>query len=123
MRDITFLELIPILLAFQIWTSFLTHRKLILHVDNQALVCILNTKSSTSKRIMHILRPLVLLTMLHNVQFKSVHLSSCKNTISDSLSRQQWYRFRTLAPTADAYPSVIPAQFMKLISDPKLMSY
>ncbi|KAK6167879.1 hypothetical protein SNE40_021808 [Patella caerulea] len=46
MRDITFLELIPILLAFQMWTSFLTHRKLILHVDNQAYEADLRSKTN-----------------------------------------------------------------------------
>ena len=42
---------------------------------------------------MQLIRPLVLLTMQHNIQFKAVHIAGAKNEISDSLSRFQMERF------------------------------
>ncbi|KAJ8297896.1 hypothetical protein KUTeg_024427 [Tegillarca granosa] len=64
LQDITFLELVPITMT-----------------DNLALVSILNKKSSKSKRVMQLLRPLVLQSMLYNVQFRSVHVSDCPRVV------------------------------------------
>ena len=60
LKDITFLELVPIVLAFHLWGALLQNKKIVLRSDNQALIFILNKKSSKSGRVMHILRPLVL---------------------------------------------------------------
>jgi len=122
-RDITCLELIPIVLAFLIWLSQLSGKKIILHTDNKALVSVLNKKTSKSKRVMHFLRPFLLHAMLHDIQFRAVHIDGVRNGISDALSRRQWARFRHLAPRADRDPAPVPAVFLSLISDPKLIAY
>jgi hypothetical protein len=66
-------------------------------IDNQALVIIINKRTSQSKYVMQLLRPFVLLTMCNNVQFEAVHLSGVNNELADSLSRFQMIRFRKLA--------------------------
>ena len=43
-HDITFLELVPVCLAFCIWANQLKHKKIIINTDNMALVSILNKK-------------------------------------------------------------------------------
>ncbi|XP_062577774.1 uncharacterized protein LOC134239607 isoform X2 [Saccostrea cucullata] len=48
-RDITLLELVPIVLGISIWSSKLKNLKLLLHVDNMALVQIINQKTSKTK--------------------------------------------------------------------------
>ena len=45
MHDITFLELVPVCLAFCIWANQLKHKKIIINTDNMALVSILNKKN------------------------------------------------------------------------------
>ena len=45
-----------------------------LRSDNQALIYILNNKSSRSERVMHMMRPLVRQAMLHNIHFKASHV-------------------------------------------------
>lgn len=122
-RDITCLELIPIVLAFLTWSSKLSNMKIILHTDNQALVSVLNRKTCKSKRVMHFVRPFLLHAMLHNIQFKAVHIDGAKNDIADALSRQQWAKFRQLAPRADEDPAPIPAVFTSVISNPRLIDY
>lgn len=97
LQDITFLELVPIVLAVTTWRKQLTNKKVIFHVDNLALVDILNSKSSKSSRVMSLLRPLVLITMNNNIQLKCCHIQGSRNDIADSISHFQWARFTRLA--------------------------
>ena len=121
MKNVTFLELVPIVLAFHIWASKLKDKKIILNTDNQGLVPILNKKTCKSKKVMYLVRSLVLLTMTYNIQFKAVHFPGKLNQIADSISRQQWSRFRRLCPQADSNPVPIPESFHLLLSSPELM--
>ena len=116
MSELSFLELVPVLLAIFTWCSFFTNKKLLLRTDNEALVAIINKRTSKSKHIMQLIRPLVLVTMRNNMQFKAVHIPGSKNEIADSLSRFQMERFRFLAPNADQTPSDIPVEFWAVIS-------
>lgn len=82
--------------------------KLLFHTDNKALVEILNKKSSKSKQVMQLVRPLILVAMLNNIHFKAFHIEGYKNSIADSISRKQWEKFWTLVPEADVNPLTIP---------------
>ena len=115
LQDITFLELVPIVLAVTTWCKQLTNKKVIFHVDNLALVEIFNSKSSKSSRVMSLLRPLVLITMNNNIQLKCCHIQGSRNDIADSISHFQWARFMRLAPDADLYPTPIPSQFLNFL--------
>ncbi|XP_062597918.1 uncharacterized protein LOC134259342 [Saccostrea cucullata] len=116
-RDITFLELVPIVLGVMIWAESLRNKKLLLHIDNLSLVYIINNKSSKNKRIMILVRMLVLQTLKFNVQIKAQHIPGVKNEIADAISRFQWTRFRQLAPWADPFPSMVPIQFWRAIQE------
>ena len=95
MADISFLELIPILLAMFILTSQFTHKKILLRIDNQALVAINNKRTSKSKFVMQFIRLLVLLLMKNNIQVRALHVDGVKNEIANSLSRFQISRNST----------------------------
>lgn len=114
-HDITFLELVPIVLAFTIWAKTLRNKKIILHIDNLALVQIINKQSSSSDRVMFLIRPLMLVTIKNNIQFKAQHIPGNQNGIADAISRQQWGRFRELAPAADQLPQPIPTSFHNVL--------
>jgi hypothetical protein len=88
-RDITLLELIPIVLGIMTWSEKLRNNKLILHIDNLALVHIINCKSSKNKRIMVLIRLLVLQSLKSNIQIRAQHLPGSKNNIADAISRFQ----------------------------------
>jgi hypothetical protein len=79
------LELISVVLAFIIWGSEVKNKKILLRIDNQALVSIVNKRTSKSKRVMVLIRQLVFLNMYNNVQFKSVHIEGEHNEIADAL--------------------------------------
>jgi hypothetical protein len=59
MNDFSFLELVPIILAFHIWTPRFSNKKILLRIYNQALVAIVNNRTSKSKYIMQLVRPLI----------------------------------------------------------------
>lgn len=119
LRDITFLELVPIVLSLMVWGSLLHNKKLILFIDNIALVHILNKQSSRSERVMSLVRPLMLVALKYNIQFKANHIPGKLNQIADSISRKKWDTFRSQAPAADAQPQPIPEQFQTLLSQAK----
>jgi len=116
MKDMSFLEMVPVVLALYLWADKLSNKKILFHIDNLALVSILNKRSSKDKLIMKLIRPFVLLIMLNNVQFRTVHIEGVKNDIADSISRFQMSRFRSLAPEADVSPAVLSMEFLTLIS-------
>ncbi|KAK3086984.1 hypothetical protein FSP39_000036 [Pinctada imbricata] len=49
-RDVTFLELIPIVLALSLWGNLLQNKKIVMHIDNQALVMGQVPVSGSSRR-------------------------------------------------------------------------
>lgn len=114
-KDITFLELVPIVLGVFIWAEQLYAKKLLLHIDNLSLVHIINQKSSKNNRVMVLIRALVLYTLSYNIQVRAIHVPGKNNNIADAISRFQWSRFRQLAPTADNFPCQIPAPFWEII--------
>jgi hypothetical protein len=120
MLDMTFLELVPILLAIFLFKNNLVNKQIIFHTDNSSLVSVLNNKSSKSKRVMQLIRPLVLKTMLFNLQWKSSHIEGRNNCVADAISRKQWARFRSLVPDSDLFPILISQEFQRLISGLKL---
>ncbi|CAC5382689.1 unnamed protein product [Mytilus coruscus] len=121
MADIIFLELVPIVLSILLFKEDLHNKRILFHTDNKALVSILNKKSSKSRRVIELVRPLVLHTMLFNMQFKAVHIEGRSNFIADAISRKQWHRFRMVAPQAETEATPIPDTFLQLISDLKLI--
>ena len=115
LKDITFLELVPISLAFHVWGSELQNKRIVLYTDNMALVHVLNKKTSKSKRVMSLLRPMVLRAMIYDIQFKSVHIEGKHNTLVDLLSRQKWVQFHRLFPEADGCGLPIPRSFLQML--------
>ena len=91
--------------------SFKNKITIIMHTDNQALVCIINKQTSKSKRVMMLVRKMVLLLLENNIMFKAQHIYGKVNNIADALSRKQFQKFRTLAPKADQDPEPIPIEF------------
>lgn len=115
LSDITFLELVPIVLALHIWGEALQKKKNHTFVDNMPLVHILNKQSSRSDRVMSYLRPLILVTLQHNIQFKAQHILGIDDKIADAISRKQLEFFKRIAPNADKAPQPIPRPLQILL--------
>ncbi|XP_045206268.2 uncharacterized protein LOC123558456 [Mercenaria mercenaria] len=117
LKDITYLELIPIMLALSVWGHLLNKKKILFRTDNNSLVHIINTRSSKNDRVMNLIRQLVLFTLKYGIQFKALHISSTRNEITDAISRLQWDRLARLLPVgASLEPEEIPVSFLEIFN-------
>lgn len=107
-KDITMLELFPIVAAISIWGDQLRNKKLRFHCDNQAVVHVINTMTSKSTLVLALLRVLTLQCLRFNCLIKASHIPGAKNDICDALSRFQLRKFRTLAPNSDSNQTPVP---------------
>ncbi len=112
--SIAWQELFAIVVACQVWGNLLQDHRIKFHCDNEAVVCMINTKRSRIPRVMDLLRHLTLLTLRHNIYIRAIHVAGKHNPIADAISRFQFQRFRNLAPDADISPCTIPEIVMTL---------
>lgn len=112
--NITFKELLPIVLALELWGSTLANKCLTLHSDNYAVVHIINKQTCKDPLIMLLVRRLVLTCLKHNILVRSTHISGKSNVLPDLLSRLQIRQFQLIAPHMDEKPTTIPDSFLRL---------
>ncbi|XP_067681481.1 uncharacterized protein [Haliotis asinina] len=114
-KDMTLLELFPIVVALKLWGNCLSNKKVMFTCDNQAVVHIINKQSSKNKRVMALVRCLVLLSLQHNIIFHAKYISTHENAIADALSRFQWHRFHQMAPDADPTQTSLPRGIWEIV--------
>lgn len=112
--DMTFLELFPVYISLLLWHPWLSNKHILYHIDNMAVVQVLNTLTSKSTRLMNIVRKLFLLTLQHNITIKAQHIPTKLNKIADSISRSQWGKFCNLAWEAEMWPTQLPKQIWEI---------
>ena len=98
----------------QLWGCSLSNKKVLFHIDNQAVVAILNKKSSKSKNVMTLIRKLVLVTIKYNILIKAQYIPGKLKNIADALSRFNWQLFVELAAMAANEPTEIPDHLWKV---------
>jgi hypothetical protein len=106
--NIVTLELFPIVLALETWAQPLTNKTMVFFTDNEALVSIINRQTSKHQDTMILVRQLVLIALRSNIHFRAKHYPGKVNLIADALSRQEFQKFRELAPQADQEATWIP---------------
>ena len=111
---ITFKEILPIVLALEIWGQELRVQCIILHIDNIAAVYILNKQSSKDKDIMALVCRFLLACMKFNILTNFVHLEGTSNILPDLVSRFQIEEFRRLAPQMDREPTTVAAELLTM---------
>ena len=110
--DITFKELVPIVLALEIWGPVLHQKCIILHTDNAAVVHIINKTTCKVSVIMSLVRRLVIACMQFNILVRAEHIPGKYNILPDLLSRLQREKFRALAPDMDPLATVVPTHLL-----------
>ena len=114
LRDLTFLELFPIVVAVYIWHEHFSNKKVLFWCDNLSVVRIINRQTSRSERVMRLVRMLVLTCLKFNITFSAKHIAGTNNDVADALSRFQEERFRSLAPGANQHPEAFPTELWNL---------
>ena len=108
--NILCLEAYPVMLMFEIFKSDLANKKIILHIDNEALVTALNKQTVDHPPTMVLIRHIVLLALKHNIIFKAEHVAGVCNTLADPLSRLQINTFRQRAKEQELVIEDTPTQ-------------
>lgn len=99
-RNLTLLELFPIVVAIEVWGDLLRNSRVCFWSDNLSVVhCILRLTSS-SPPVLALLRHLVLRCLQFNIWFRARHVPGVRNSVADALSRCHWQVFRELLPGA-----------------------
>jgi len=114
--SIAYKELFPVVIAAHIWCTRWCRKRVLFRVDNEAVVYLLNSRTSRDPNIMHLLRSLLLFAARHNFSFAAVHVPGVENGIADALSRFNWQAFRKLAPTANKFPVSVSHQLIVQLS-------
>ena len=108
-RDIQWKELAAVVIAASTWGAQWKTRRLLVHCDNHAVVDIWRKGTSKHAALMQLVRKLFFIAATHNFTLLLQHIQGTDNGIADALSRSQFSRFRSLAPRANADPTLTPA--------------
>ena len=114
--SIAYKELFPVVLAAHVWGPRWSRRRILFHVDNEAVVHILNSRTSKDPNIMHLLRSLLKVAACLSFTFAAVHVPGKTNGIADALSRFNLQGFRSQAPCAKKSPVLISPQLLAPLS-------
>ena len=107
--SIEYLELYAVTVAILNWIQRFEGKHVALFCDNMSVVYMLNSKTSSCKNCMVLIRFIVLKGLLHNVRISAKHVTSKDNLISDLLSRQKYEKFRELTgSTFNELPTELP---------------
>ena len=114
--SIAYKELFPVVLAAHVCGPGWSRRRIMFHVDNEAVVHILNSRTSPDPNIMHLLRNLLKAAACFSFTFAAIHVPGRNNGIADALSRFNFQAFHTQAPQAKKSSILIPVQLLAQLS-------
>lgn len=104
-QNIFFLEMIPVWLAIEAWSTCLKNKLVVFHIDNWALVQTLNKLMSKDRKVMAVVRVFVMHCLKHNILVRAEHIAGADNRLADALSRGKQEEFFALHPQANVHPT------------------
>ncbi|XP_062604845.1 uncharacterized protein LOC134266643 [Saccostrea cucullata] len=113
-QQIAIKEMFPIVLALEIWGSYLADRKILFMSDNLAVVHAINKQTCKEKTLMKLVRRLVLVTLSQNILFKAKHIPGKSNTLADHLSRFKFQEAFRIAPHLNPSQTVVPKDLLSI---------
>ena len=109
--SIEYMELFAVVAATLTWLHRFRDKRIQLHCDNQSMVNMLNSMSSSCKNCMVLIRKIMLCCLLNNVRLSAVYISMKNNFLADALSHLQFKRFFNLAPkNVSKTPTELPQE-------------
>ena len=103
----------PVVLAAHVWGPGWSHRHILFPVDNEAVVHILNSRTSPDPNIMHLLHSLLKAAACFSF---TIHLPGRNNGIADALSGFNFQAFHSQVPQAKKFPILPPPQLLAQLS-------
>lgn len=102
--NIEFLELYPVWVLLETFKEELRDSNVICHIDNSAIVYIVNKLTAKDPLIMLLIRKIVIICFLYNIQVKAEFIQGSLNKFADMVSRGRWRDFKESHPAGGASP-------------------
>ena len=87
--DIAAKELVPVVLAAALWGHKWTGGHVCFHIDNIAVVEVLNNRTSKHSLVMHLLQCFSFYASYHGFHFSAQHILGVLNVVADAISRNK----------------------------------
>ena len=100
--SIVHLKMINVFVALSPWKQRLAGRALLIHCDNAAVVCTLNSGRAHDQFLLKVARNIWLITAIHDIHLQVCHIPGKRNIIADTLSR--WFSGRIDVPPGNLLP-------------------
>nr|XP_033777770.1 uncharacterized protein LOC117349008 isoform X1 [Geotrypetes seraphini] len=114
-KNITLLELFPLVVACELWADVFRNRRVVFWCDNLGVVEVVNRQAARCLAVNSLMRELVLRCLRLNLYMRARHVPGFQNGIADALSRFNFLQFRRLAPEARAEGLPMPAHLWNLV--------
>ena len=105
-HSIAYKELFLVIIAAHVWGPCFARRHVLFRSDNEAVVYILNSRTSKVPALMCLLRHLLASVARFNFSFSSQHVPGVHNRIADALSRFHWQEFPEVSTAGSVASSV-----------------
>ena len=115
--SITIKELLPIMVAAVVWGTRWRAQKVLCHCDNQAVVAVLNSRSSKQPQLMHMLRCLFFVEASYGFELSASYIPTKANDQADDLSRNNLSSFLSKVPALKGSQVKIPTQLLETLVD------
>ena len=112
--SIAYLELYALAARVLSWIHRFRNRRVILFCDNQSVVHMVNSTSSSCHNCMVLIHKIVLTCLKENVRLFAKYVPSKMNVAADYLSRLKIQEFRSLKKSWDALPTVTPEELLPM---------
>ena len=113
-------ELLPIVLACELWGPLWTNQQILCCCDNQAVVASLRSRTSKHGHCMHMLRALAFVEAHHRFILRTVYIDMVSNHLADDLSCDNMSSFLSKVSQANRLPDHPSTPHLNLLLDPKL---
>ena len=107
----------PVVPAARVWGAQWPRQHISFRCD-EAMVHILNSRTSKVPELMYLLRDLSLSAARFSFSFSAKHVPGVHNEIADALSRFRWKEFWRLAPQANPQPTPLPQRLLDRLTSP-----
>ena len=107
--SIEYLELYAVTVGIFLLSQYLSNRRGVIFCDNESVVHMLNSSSSSEKNCMYLITAITLCSLKFNTRYFACHIIGQCNIQADNLSHLCITKFRELAPVrTNAHPTKLP---------------
>ena len=103
------------MVAAVVWGTRWRAQKVLCHCDNQAVVAVLNSRSSEQPQLMHMLRCLFFVEA--SFELSASYIPTKANDLADDLSRNYLSSFLSKVPALKGSQVKIPTQLLEILVD------